>query len=198
MRVSCVLLAWVASYPTTPLPVLHVVIGFLPGSGLPFTSVVPKYTFIYFIYLAYRLRKLICFCKHRTNILGPQNSDLMYNPPPPFPPSARGKNIRDKISHFQHVQGVSVKYTYRKTSVRFRFGSTHSSKAEVCGHCLVTLSLTIVNKVLKWLSLLPISILESFLRWQYSIRYSLPLFSTYWDLGPHQQALRKQLGVERV
>ena len=85
MRVSCVLLAWVASYPTTPLPVLHVVIGFLPGSGLPFTSVVPKYTFIYFIYLAYRLRKLICFCKHRTNILGPQNSELMYNPPPPRP-----------------------------------------------------------------------------------------------------------------
>ena len=34
-------------------------------------------------------------------------------------------------------------------------------KVVVCGHCLVTLSLTI-NQTLKWLSLLPVLIQESF------------------------------------
>ena len=47
------------------------------------------------------------------------------------------------------------------TSVRGRFGSPLSSKVVVCGHCLVTLSLTI-NETLKWLSSLPISMQESF------------------------------------
>ena len=35
------------------------------------------------------------------------------------------------------------------------------SKFVVCGHCLVTLSLT-VNKTLKWLSSLPVLMQESF------------------------------------
>ena len=43
----------------------------------------------------------------------------------------------------------------RKDSVRYRFGSPFSSKVVVCGHCLVTLSLT-TNETLKWLSSLPI------------------------------------------
>ena len=42
-----------------------------------------------------------------------------------------------------------------RTSVRCRFGSPFSSKVVVCGHGLVTLSLT-VNETLKWLSSLPI------------------------------------------
>ena len=42
-----------------------------------------------------------------------------------------------------------------RTSVRYRFGSPFSSKVVVCGHCLVTLSLT-TNETLKWLSSLPI------------------------------------------
>ena len=47
------------------------------------------------------------------------------------------------------------------TSVPIRFGSPFSSKVVVCGHCLVTLSLTI-NGTLKWLSSLPILMQESF------------------------------------
>ena len=43
------------------------------------------------------------------------------------------------------------------------FGSPFSSKVVVCGHCLVTLSLTI-NETLKWLSSLSILMQESF-RW---------------------------------
>ena len=63
----------------------------------------------------------------------------------------------------------------RGTSVRIRFGSIFYSKVVVCGHCLVTLSLTI-NETLKWLSLLPSIVQESFWRWQCSdILYKLPL-----------------------
>ena len=40
------------------------------------------------------------------------------------------------------------KLVSRGTSVRIRFGSPFSSKVVVCGHCLVTLSLTI-NETLK-------------------------------------------------
>ena len=39
--------------------------------------------------------------------------------------------------------------------VRIRFGSPFSSKVVVCGHRLVTLSLTI-SETLKWFSSLPI------------------------------------------
>ena len=49
----------------------------------------------------------------------------------------------------------SGKAVSRVTSVRIRFGSAFSSKVVVCGHCLVTLSLTI-NETLKWLALLPV------------------------------------------
>ena len=49
----------------------------------------------------------------------------------------------------------------KRTSVRICFGSTFSSKFVVCGHCLVTLSLTI-NETLNWLSSLPILMQESF------------------------------------
>ena len=34
----------------------------------------------------------------------------------------------------------------RRTSVRFRFGFLFSSKAVVCGHCLVTMSITIYQQ----------------------------------------------------
>ena len=70
-----------------------------------------------------------------------------------------------------------------RISVRYRFGSPLSSKAVGCGHCLLTLSLTI-NQTLKWLSSLPILIQGLF--WWYSIMYSLPIFPTSWDLGPRQ------------
>ena len=53
------------------------------------------------------------------------------------------------------------------TSVRIRFGFPFSSKVLVCGHCLVTLSLT-VNETLKWLSLFTILMQESFWLWQWS------------------------------
>ena len=49
----------------------------------------------------------------------------------------------------------SGKLVSGRTSVRYRFGSPFSSKVVVCGHVLVTLSLT-VNETLKWLSSLPI------------------------------------------
>ena len=48
-----------------------------------------------------------------------------------------------------------------RTSVRYRFGSPLSSKVVVCGHGLVTLSLTI-NETLKWLPSLLTLMQESF------------------------------------
>ena len=63
-----------------------------------------------------------------------------------------------------------IRLVSRGTSVRIRFGSPFSSKVVVCGHCLVTLSLTI-NEILKWLSLLPIFMQGSFWWWQCSDRY---------------------------
>ena len=65
----------------------------------------------------------------------------------------------------------------RGTSVWIRFGSPFSSKVVVCVHCLVTLSLTI-NETLKWLSLLPILMHESFCWWQCSDRYIIYLLPT--------------------
>ena len=57
--------------------------------------------------------------------------------------------------------GLAVRLVSGRTSVRYRFGSPFSSKkVVVCGHCLVTLSLTI-NETLKWLSSLTISMQES-------------------------------------
>ena len=41
------------------------------------------------------------------------------------------------------------------TKIRFCFSSPFSSKVVVCGHCLVTLSLT-VKETFKWISSLPI------------------------------------------
>ena len=46
-------------------------------------------------------------------------------------------------------------------TVRINYGSPFSSKVVVCGHRLVTLSLTI-NETLKWLSSLPTLMQESF------------------------------------
>ena len=57
--------------------------------------------------------------------------------------------------------GLEVRRQAGWASVRIRFGSPFSSKVVVCGHCLVTLSLTIIE-TLKWLSSLPILMLESF------------------------------------
>ena len=50
--------------------------------------------------------------------------------------------------------GLAVKLVSRGTSVRIRIGSPSTLKVVVCGHCLVTLSLTI-HETLKWLSSLP-------------------------------------------
>ena len=47
-------------------------------------------------------------------------------------------------------------------------------KVVVCGHCLLTLSITI-KETLKWLSSLPILMQESFRWWQCSDRYIFPL-----------------------
>ena len=58
----------------------------------------------------------------------------------------------------------------RRTSVLIHLGSPFSSKVMVCGHCLVTLSLTI-NETLKWHSSLPIIMQKSFWRWQCSDSY---------------------------
>ena len=57
--------------------------------------------------------------------------------------------------------GKGVRLVSRGTSVRIRFGSPFSSKVVVCGHCHVTLSLTI-NGTLKWLSSLTVLMQESF------------------------------------
>ena len=59
-------------------------------------------------------------------------------------------------------------------SIPLRLSFLFKMFARICGHCLVTLSLT-VNETLKWLSSLPILMQESFRRWQCSDRYiSLP------------------------
>ena len=47
------------------------------------------------------------------------------------------------------------RYAGKRKDLGSRFGSPFSSKVVVCGHGLVTLSLTI-NETLKWLSSLPI------------------------------------------
>ena len=74
----------------------------------------------------------------------------------------------------------------------------------VCGHCLVTLSLTI-NETLKWLSSLPILMQESFWRLQCSVGYSLPLppssgiwvpVSTSLEMTQHQTTLTKPIKVD--
>ena len=41
--------------------------------------------------------------------------------------------------------GLAVRVVSRGTSVRIYFGSPFTSKAVVCGHCLVTLSVTIMK-----------------------------------------------------
>ena len=68
-----------------------------------------------------------------------------------------------------------VRLLSRRTSVQIRFGSPFFSKVVVCGHRLVTLSLTI-NKTLIRLSLLPILMQDSFWWWQCSNRYIIYLF----------------------
>ena len=55
----------------------------------------------------------------------------------------------------------------RRALAQFRFGSSFSV---VCGHCLVTLTLTI-NETLKWFSSLPILLMKSFWCWQCSDSY---------------------------
>ena len=65
------------------------------------------------------------------------------------------------------------------------FCSPFSSKAVVYGLCFVTLP-CIVTATLKWLSSLPVIMLESFWWWRCSIRCSLPFPPTSWDPGPHQ------------
>ena len=71
----------------------------------------------------------------------------------------------------------------RGTSVQIHFSFPFSSKMVVCGHHLMTLSLTI-NETLKWLSSLPISMQESFWRWHCSDRYVISLFPHLHTLFP--------------
>ena len=71
-----------------------------------------------------------------------------------------------------------------RTSVRFRFGSPFSSKLVVCGHCLLTLSLTI-DETLKWLSSLPNLMQKSFWWWQCSDRYIISLPPPFQTSSPH-------------
>ena len=63
----------------------------------------------------------------------------------------------------------------RRTLVQIHIGSPFSSKVMACGHCLVTLSLTI-NETLNWLASLPILMQESFWWWQCSDRYKYSSF----------------------
>ena len=65
---------------------------------------------------------------------------------------------------------------FRGASVRMRFDSPFSSEVVICGHCLVTLSLTI-NETFKWLSSLSILLQELFWWWQCSDRYTIALFT---------------------
>ena len=81
---------------------------------------------------------------------------------------------RVRCSFFVSRFGLSLRLVSRGTSVRIRFGSPLSSNVVVCGHCLVTLSITI-NETLKWLSSLPILTQESFWWLQYSDRYIISL-----------------------
>ena len=78
---------------------------------------------------------------------------------------------------YQDASGWSTRPTCVNSSYNGAGGgiSPFSSEVVVCGHCLVTLSLTI-NETLKWLSSLPISMQESFWWWQCSDRYIISLF----------------------
>ena len=82
------------------------------------------------------------------------------------PSSVRTRPIWSRVNKHRRTAGSNRVSRFglavgRRTSVRIRFGSPFSSKVVVCGHCLVTLSLTI-NETLKWLSSLPILMQESF------------------------------------
>ena len=72
--------------------------------------------------------------------------------------------------------GLAVRLVSRGTSVRIRFGSLFSSKAVVCGHCLVSF-VPHSYETLKWLSSLPTLMQKSFWRWQCSDSYITSLFS---------------------
>ena len=84
---------------------------------------------------------------------------------------------KDKDSNYS-LWAEGVRLVNRATLVRFRFGSPFSWKLS-CDHALT------INETLKWLSSLPILTQESFWWRQSSVRYSLPLPPTSWDLGPY-------------
>ena len=86
------------------------------------------------------------------------------------------KKGRDTYIHMYIIRLVN-----RGTSVRICFGSPFSSKVVVCGHCLVTLSLTFYE-TLKWLSSLPTVMQKSFWWWECSDRYIT-------SLSPHLHTL---------
>ena len=63
---------------------------------------------------------------------------------------ARGLDLIKRTSADRHTHcepvwpsGKAVRLVSRWPSVRIRFGSPFSSNVVVCGHCLVTLSLTV-------------------------------------------------------
>ena len=102
------------------------------------------------------------------------------------------------IPHKEPVwpRGKALEAGSKRASVRFLFVSPFSSKVVVCGHCFMTLFLTI-TETLKWLSSLPTLMQESFWWWQCNVRYSLPL-----PPPPESRSmpvpLRRQLGATRV
>ena len=67
----------------------------------------------------------------------------------------RRKVLESDASGSRFGLAVRGRLVSGRTSVRYRFGSPFSSKVMVCGHGLVTLSLTI-NETSNWLSSLPI------------------------------------------
>ena len=79
---------------------------------------------------------------------------------PLFRPIGVDHQIMVSVCEPAWPSGKALRLVSRRTSVRFGFGSPLSSKVVVCGHCLVTLSLTI-HQTSKWISSLRILMQES-------------------------------------
>ena len=98
----------------------------------------------------------------------PMNSHARQYPPPP---SSAQESLIQAYTNTQCTANSGepgwpsgkalLRLVSKRTSARFRFISPLSSIFVVCGHCLVTLSLT-VNETLKWLASLPVLMQESF------------------------------------
>ena len=109
----------------------------------------------------------VCLSMKPLDHLYPGIKPPAHQHPGTKPPDPQYPGIKPPIPQYETVSrsglAVSVRLVSRGTSVRICFGAPFSSKVAVCGHCLVTLSLTI-NETLKWLSSLPTLMQKSF-RW---------------------------------